>query len=307
MPTTPIYGFTEPTVGGSSGTWGTTLNALANSLEGTIGLPRIVAAAATVGVTTTLDLSVANVWSMLSLGQNTTIAFSNIPGYSTQVSSRVTVLLSLSAAYTITWPAAVVWVNPNNTAPAFVSGRSYVVELVTANNGGTWYGFVNPGGAGDPVLVPKRHTLATSSVDFQTSVGDGSYLLSWDTNDASDVGSLHSTSVNPSRIVIPSAWEGGGVLLNAGCVVQGVLAVSHYAALLYISKNGAGGSAARGTQTCAAVASGGILNMQVAYYDPAPVPTDYYTAQVTVQGPGTDFGINIKKGNSSFFSAIQLY
>src|SRR5579862_9808902 len=114
MPTTPIYGFTEPTVGGSSGTWGTTLNVLANSFDTVIGLPRISQAAATVGATTTLDLSVANVWTMFSLGQSTTIAFSNVP--SGAFSSRVTLLFNLTGAYTITWPASVIWVNPNNVA-----------------------------------------------------------------------------------------------------------------------------------------------------------------------------------------------
>ena len=302
MATTPIYGFTLPTVGGSSGTWGTINNALHDDWDTVVGLPRVVCATATVGATTTFDLSVANVY-IVTITEDTTVAFANIP--SGTFASRVTLRLTNPSAYAITWPAAVSWVN--STAPTFTEIGVQIIELLTTDNGTTWIGCKGWSGYGSSI-IPKRHTLATSSVDFQMGVSNGNYLLTFDTNDASDVGGLHSTSVTPSRIVIPSGWEEGGLLLTAGCVVLGLSTPTIDTAVqLYISKNGAGGSASRAIQTAPNNGTQTSFDMTTAYYDPAPVVTDYYTVQVTIAGSGNPGLINIKKGNSAFFSGLQVY
>ena len=303
MATTPIYGFTLPTVGGSSGTWGTINNALHDDWDTVIGLPRVVCATATIGATTTLDLSTANVFT-LTISQITTMAFANVP--SGAFASRVTLLLTNPGAFAVTWPPSVIWML-NGTAPIFPATGIAVVELVTPNNGTTWYGFFGWGGLGSG-LIPKRQTLATNSADFQTGVSNGNYLLTFDTNAASDVGGLHSTSVNPSRIVIPTGWEGGGILLTAGCVVLGLSTpTTDPAVQLYISKNGAGGSAARAIQTAPNNGTQTSFDLSTSYFDPAPVVTDYYTAQVTIAGSGNPNLISIKTGNSAFFSGVQVY
>ena len=295
MATTPIYGLTEPTVGGNSGAWGGLLNADLATLDTLISLPRIAAAGATVGATTTIDLTVANIQTV-NLTQNTTIAFSNVPAGA--FSSRVT-LLVFTNTYTIAWPVSVTW--PWG-APTFGAGGTYLIDLVTTNNGTTWYGFVAWGGQGSVGVIPKRQCLLSLETGYLNQAGGTPIVLQWQ-GSASDYGL--SVLANNQRMLIPSGWEGGSIALTLGAIVTGCTVANGYTDLLLsITKNGTLVAELDVPASAAAAISG-----TVHYLDTAPVATNYYSATVlangavgnniSITGPGPTAGI--------FFSGQQIY
>ena len=48
--------------------------------------------------------------------------------------------LVYTTAVVITWPTGITW--PTSSAPTWVAGRTYMVKLVTADSGATWFGSV---------------------------------------------------------------------------------------------------------------------------------------------------------------------
>lgn len=89
--------------------------------------------------TLTLDCSSGNVFNV-SLGANvTTLSFSNVP--STGTAYGLTLSLSITGSFTVTWPSSVKW--PGGTAPTLTttSGKTDTFVLFTYDGGTTWWAF----------------------------------------------------------------------------------------------------------------------------------------------------------------------
>lgn len=158
MPTTANYGWTTPTVGGSSGTWGTTLNALADAIDSQVKTTDNLAAAAlartggamtgrvdlhsgtmklvakgTISGAQSLDLATANYFTMTINGA-TTLSITNVPS-GTWATGLILRIVNGGSA-TITWPASFKW--PGGTAPVLTSSGTDMLALVTDDSGTTW-------------------------------------------------------------------------------------------------------------------------------------------------------------------------
>lgn len=312
MPGTPspLYQFVIPTVSGDSGTWGTSLNANLNNLDTYLGSPRINLTQPTVGATTTLNFTTGPACTFqFTVSQATTIAFSNVPGAIPAGTACLVVarcIITNGSAFALTWPAAVHWIG---TAPTLQAAGVDLIELWTTDGGTNWYA-ARLTGLGSGV---KRHSKATSSVELATAIAGGTTTLNWDTNDASDVGSLHSTGVNPDRMTIPAGWEGGGILLHGAVVIACTTLNELFNTQLYISKNGTGGTAARAIQSqqISPTSATAFVDLAVSYYEPSPSVADYFTLGLNISaGSGTNlFTVKgtISPQNAPHFSAIQLY
>jgi hypothetical protein len=114
----------------------------------------------TVGATTTLDLNQstgARVF-VFTVSQATTIAFSNVP--SSSFACEVTLIITNGSAFTVTWPASVVW--NELTFPFLKASGVDIVKLVTRDGGTTWYGSLVQGIA-LPIGTQFRDVTQTSS------------------------------------------------------------------------------------------------------------------------------------------------
>src|SRR5690242_12399014 len=153
---------TMPTVGGSDGTWGTTVNAAVTTLVandtalkttvdgalplagGTMTGQLDVKTSTIAGVdkgsvsgAVSLDLSAANYFTM-TLSGNTTFSVTNPP----DSGLRTVVILDLTnaGAHTITWFATILW--PGGSAPTLTSsGRDLLAFFAGDAGGDTWIGW----------------------------------------------------------------------------------------------------------------------------------------------------------------------
>jgi len=158
MPTS-ITNPTVPTVGGSSGTWGTTLNTAVGTLytndsnlkatadaalplaggtmTGNVDLTTATMATTAKGSVSgavTLDLSASDHFSLTVGGAITGITLSNVPA-----SPKVAVLIleiTNGGAFAITWPTSFKF--PSGTAPALTISGVDVVGFLTRNGGTSW-------------------------------------------------------------------------------------------------------------------------------------------------------------------------
>lgn len=163
--------------------------------------PRIGQSALTWAATTTVDLSLARVFT----GTNTaisTIAFTNVPATFPNGAVvpvvRCTLIITNGAAFAITWPASVSWTR--GAAPQFKASGVDVVELVTRDGGTTWYGLGTfPRFRAFRDTTDQVITTATDTVvDFQT--------------ESHDIGSIFDLATD--RFTVPAGGDAGVWLLH---------------------------------------------------------------------------------------------
>lgn len=115
-----------------------------------------------------------------------------------------------------------------------------------------------------------------------------------------DVGGLHSTGTNPSRITIPAGMDVEALQFMAH--VEWAANGTGYRQLNII-KNGT--LFAPGSKV-AAVVGGGVTTQQLVVIDNAPTATDYYQVQV-LQTSGGNLNANGSGPNGSNFAVIHLW
>jgi len=160
---TANYGWDLPTVGGSSGSWGTMLNTIigddstgidaqlkavadiANAALAATGgtftgelkvltMTYTQSALGNMSGTATLDLDAANCFYGTVTGA-VTISFSNVPA----TGQFVFVVLEITnGGSNVTWPAAVKW--PGGAAPSLSTSGTDFITLYTRDGGTTWRG-----------------------------------------------------------------------------------------------------------------------------------------------------------------------
>jgi hypothetical protein len=141
MPTTN-YGWVPPTVSGSSGTWGTLLNALIDEVDADLktvdNQTKLLIDTPAAGATITLNLASLKRYFSVTPNQNFTFAFSNVPAAAGAYATAIMVKLVNSGGYTVTWPSSVKW--PSGTAPTLSTAGTHLISLVTDDDGTTWRG-----------------------------------------------------------------------------------------------------------------------------------------------------------------------
>lgn len=135
---TTNYAWDVPTVGGSSGSWGTLLNAVFDDIDADLKAVENKTQLnrndfGTTSGTKTMDLATNRYFTITPNG-TVTFAFSNVP--SGTLATGVIVRLSNSGGHTITWPASVKW--PGGTAPSLATAGTHLVMLVTDDAGTIW-------------------------------------------------------------------------------------------------------------------------------------------------------------------------
>ena len=90
--------------------------------------------------TLTLDCSTGNVFNVSLNANVSTLTFTNVPSSGTAYG--LTLSLSITGSFTVTWPASVKW--PSATAPTLTttSGKTDTFVLFTYDGGTTWWAFV---------------------------------------------------------------------------------------------------------------------------------------------------------------------
>lgn len=147
MPTTSNYGWTEPTVGGSTGAWGDILNSTIDAIDSDLKQVSDEAGGpAENDVTTvvdptgthTFDLSVSRNY-IVSMSGAFTVAFSNVP-----TKARVLMRIYCGSSCGVTWPGSIVWPSPSTGipggAPGWTVGKYNLLELITLDGGTSWVG-----------------------------------------------------------------------------------------------------------------------------------------------------------------------
>lgn len=136
---TTNYGFDKPAIGDTG--WGGIRNQNMDDLDAELFKPRIGQAALSWGPTTTVDLSLARVFTGTN-NQVSTIAFSNVPNSFPNGAAIPVVTCDLiitnGGAFAITWPASVTWLA--GTAPVLKASGVNHIRLLTRDGGTTWYG-----------------------------------------------------------------------------------------------------------------------------------------------------------------------
>lgn len=137
---TTNYGWDVPTIGGSSGAWGTILNTLFDDIDADLKTVQdmakmLIGTLATSG-TVTLDLTTNRYFTITPAGP-VTFAFSNVPAGAVEATG-VVIRLTNTGGYAITWPASVKW--PGGTVPSVATSGTHLAMLVTDDGGTTWRG-----------------------------------------------------------------------------------------------------------------------------------------------------------------------
>jgi len=203
--TTPIFGLTEPTVGGDNSTWGGILNGDIGALDTYIGVLRQAAKVVSVFGTTTIDFnSPASVFSF-TVTQPTTVAFVNPPANVTaqQLSTMVTLIITNGGAFTLTWPGSVTWAT--GVTPKFSASGVDVVVGWTPNNGTNWY-LARLGTGGIPTVGMIQPTAAGGSTNQNSEVSIGSVVVPAGkmvtAGDGVRITAIFSPTVGPNSIAI---------------------------------------------------------------------------------------------------------
>jgi hypothetical protein len=194
------YRFSLPALGDAS--WGGLRNQNATDVDAELFKPRIGQSALTWGATTTVDLSLARVFT----GTNnaiSTIAFSNVPATFPNGAVvpfvRVVLLITNGGAFAITWPASVVWFK--GAAPEFRASGVDRVVLETRDGGTTWYG---------EGTFPRFRAFRDNTVQSIPDATDT--IVDWQT-EAHDVGSVFDPATD--KFTIPAGGDAGCWLLHA--------------------------------------------------------------------------------------------
>lgn len=159
MADTANFGWTKPTVGGSTGTWGTILNTLFDDVDTDVDAIKTTADAAmpksggtftgnhvthserlktisnaSASGAVALNFNTSLVKILTVVGDITSFSFSGFPGSGTALFA-VLELTDDGGGHTITWPAAVQW--PGGTPPTPTAGGKDVYVLYTHDGGST--------------------------------------------------------------------------------------------------------------------------------------------------------------------------
>lgn len=161
MSQTANYNWNKPTVGGSDGAWGQTLNDTVDAIDAQMKTTSDVATSAlpkaggtmtgqvnvktatlarvdkgSVSGATPLDLSAGNYFTLTPTGP-TTLSFTNVPtgAFTTAVILKIT-----NGGANITWPAGTKW--PGGTSPTLTASGIDIVVMMTDDDGTTWRAMV---------------------------------------------------------------------------------------------------------------------------------------------------------------------
>ena len=282
---TANLGLDKPAQGDTG--WGSLRNTNVDDIDAEIVKPRILQSALTWGATTTVDLSLARVFTGTN-SQITTIAFSNVPSTFPNGAVvpvvRCDLIITNGGAFAITWPGSVTWLA--GVAPGLNPSGTDIVRLVTRDGGTTWYGAV-------VAITQQACRLFKSAAQ---SIGSGAAYTDLTFNSETfDQGGLHDTGANTERITIAIP----GLYLLYGQVEWAANATGLRSIVIEKNDDGAsvGTSFMEPPQTLAFTQN--VQTLAVA------VKNDYFKLLVAQISGGA---LNVNPGTAStYFMAVRLW